>query len=317
MTVFSVLLKSSAACIVALGAIAVSAATDQHTKNGFLLDDASIPAGEIMDGGPGRGGIPAISRPRFLSADEAGFLGPDDRVLGISLNGVRRAYPIRILNHHEIVNDRFDEESIVITYCPLCGSGMAFRGDIDGRRLIFGVSGLLYNSDVLLYDLQTESLWSQIKSTAVTGPMIGTRLVPVPVAHTTWRAWKARHPDSDVLSTDTGFQRDYANDPYPGYRKSSSIYFPVAAKSRKYHPKSMVMGLEIDGHFIAYPFEELERGPGDFADKFQTKELNVEYDHENQSARILDRQGIELPTVMTFWFAWYAFHPDTAIFSAE
>jgi hypothetical protein len=287
------------------------------SKNGFVLDDTSIPIDEIVNGGPGRGGIPAINKPKFVFPDNASFLSPEDRVLGVSLTGIARAYPVRILNYHEVVNDAFHDTSIVITYCPLCGSGMAFYGSITNRRLIFGISGLLYNSDVLLYDLQTQSLWSQIEGAAVSGAMNGTKLIPIPVSHTTWRDWKARHPNSQVLSTETGFRRDYRKDPYPGYASSTKTLFPVAARSRKYRQKALVMGLEVRGHFKAYPFEELKRTPGQFTDEFQGEKFQIHYDDENRSARIFDEDGSEMPSMTAYWFAWYAFHPDTTIYTPE
>ena len=144
--------------------------------NGFDLTGASVPIDEIHHGGPPRDGIPSIDQPRFVSAVEADFLKPDDRVLGFHRPGIARAYPISILNWHEVVNDRVGGEPIAVTFCPLCGTGMVFSTRVDGRDLTLGVSGLLYNSDVLLYDRQTESLWSQIMSEAVSGPMKGSRL---------------------------------------------------------------------------------------------------------------------------------------------
>jgi len=175
-----------------------------QVKNGFDLEDALVPVDMIQSGGPPRDGIPALSRPRFVSAKEADFLEQTDRVLGITLNGVSRAYPIKILNFHEIVNDRFSDASVVVTFCPLCGTGIVFRGSIEGVDHSFGVSGLLYNSDVLLYDQQTESLWSQIGGRAISGPRKGTPLERLPVTHTTWEDWLGRHPDTRVLSIDTG-----------------------------------------------------------------------------------------------------------------
>lgn len=149
-------------------------------KNGFELRRPLLPADEIVQGGPPRDGIPALDEPEFVDAGDARFLEPDDRILGISLGGSARAYPVRILNYHEIVNDRIGTEPVVITYCPLCGSGMAFASEVDGRLLTFGVSGLLYNSDVLLFDRQTESLWSQLRKQAVTGPLKGLNLEMLP-----------------------------------------------------------------------------------------------------------------------------------------
>ena len=135
---------------------------------GFDTSRHSIPVDDIYDGGPGKDGIPAILHPKFISAEEADqtFLKKSDRILGIVQNGQAKAYPIKILNWHEIVNDRIGGASIVVTYCPLCGTGMVFDTKVNGRELTFGVSGLLYQSDMLLYDHQTESLWSQIKSEA-------------------------------------------------------------------------------------------------------------------------------------------------------
>ncbi len=285
------------------------------TKNGFVLDDALIPPNQILSGGPGRDGIPSLEYPTAISAGDASYIRPQDRVLGLEVNGVRRAYPIRILNYHEIVNDIIGGKAVAITFCPLCGTGMAFNAERGGRIVEFGVSGLLYNSDVLLYDRQTGSLWSQIMKTAVTGPMKGTKLVDLPVAHTTWRDWLERNPDTEVLSDKTGYRRNYKVDPYPGYSLNGQLYFPVAKENRTYPRKSLVLGLEIDGQFKAYPFKELEKGATEFSDEFQGQKFDVIYDHENLSARIVDSDGQEIPTLLAFWFAWYAFHPDTEIYT--
>ena len=286
-------------------------------KNGFILDNALIPSDQIMSGGPGRDGIPSLDNPTFVNASSATSLSPKDRVLGIEINGVARAYPIRILNYHEIVNDIVGGEAIVITYCPLCGSGMAFKAEINGKDLEFGVSGLLYNSDVLLYDRQSGSLWSQILRTAVTGSMKGTRLNAVPLSHTTWRDWQTRHPQTEVLSTDTGYRRNYRANPYPNYGRSGKLYFPVSEESRLYKRKSMIMGLEVDGQFKAYPFEELENGSTPFTDEFNGERFEVRYDHTNQTAQIFTGGGDEVPTLIAFWFAWYAFHPEGEVYTAE
>jgi len=288
-----------------------------ESKNGFVLNGALVPLDKILRGGPGRDGIPSLDNPEFVGADEAKFLGPMDRVLGVEMYSVARAYPVRILNYHEIVNDSINGEAIVITYCPLCGSGMAFSSLINGSRLEFGVSGLLYNSDVLLYDRRSRSLWSQIKKTAVTGSMKGTELDAIPLSHTTWRDWKARHPNTQVLSTDTGFRRDYSVSPYGNYDREGGLYFPVAEENSRFPRKSVVLGLEISGQFRAYPFDELRKGPAQFTDEFQGHRFNVIYDDDNQTARIVGDDGNELTTVRVFWFAWYAFHPGTEIYTAN
>lgn len=126
-------------------------------KNGFNLSNSVIPITKVLSGGPPRDGIPSIDKPKFISASKADFLKDDDRVLGVLLDGDARAYPIRILNWHEIVNDDFSGQGVAVTFCPLCGSGIVYSADIEGKKRLFGVSGLLYNSDVLLYDRESET----------------------------------------------------------------------------------------------------------------------------------------------------------------
>jgi hypothetical protein len=286
-------------------------------KNGFSVTEALIPVDEIHSGGPPRDGIPAIDRPRFVSADSAGFLQENDRVLGIVRNGVSKAYPVAILNWHEIVNDRFADEPVVVTYCPLCGTGIAFLTTTDDQVLDFGVSGLLYNSDMLLYDRQTQSLWSQIRRQAVSGPMKGAKLQAIPLMHTQWADWKQRYPTTLVLSRDTGYHRDYTRNPYQGYEKTGDLYFPVRVQDDRYHLKEPVLGIEIAGRFRAYPFAELEKSDGDVHDTFAGHAIVVKYDKQYHTAVATDGQGKTLPGIIAFWFAWYAFHPDTEVYRAN
>ena len=153
---------------------------------------------------------------------------------------------------------------------------------------------------------------------AVAGPLKGERLTAVPLVHTSWRAWQLEHPDTLVLSTETGFRRDYDRDPYAGYTGSSDLYFPVNARSRRYHPKERVLGLEIDGRFKAYPFAELSRtGRKEIDDSFAGRKLTIRFDEVAESARVFDEGGRELAAVTGFWFAWYAFHPATEVFGAD
>ena len=287
-----------------------------QSKNGFNLEGALIPAEKVLSGGPGKDGIPAIDKPEFVPADKAGFLDEEARVLGIHYKGMTKAYPINILNWHEIVNDEFNGEPVVITFCPLCGSGMAFSSVINDQVLTFGVSGLLYNSDVLLYDRQTQSLWSQLMTQAVSGAYKGQRLVGIPVLHTSWQDWKTKYPDSLILSTETGVKRDYKKSPYAAYIKSPQTMFPLSSVSRRYHPKEEVLGLEVDGQFKVYPFIELEKSPAEFVDTVKGRMLTVRYDSKHRSAAVFDQQGKQLVSVRTFWFAWYAFHSETDVYVA-
>lgn len=293
-----------------------SANAGAATMNGFDLDGALVPTEEILSGGPPKDGIPAIDKPVFVKASQARSLRDDDRVLAITRNGISKAYPIRIMNWHEIVNDQFGGEGIAITYCPLCGSGIAFKADVAGKSLKFGVSGLLYNSDVLLFDRQTQSLWSQILAKAVTGPMKGSNLTAIPITHTSWADWRKRKPDTLVLTEETGFRRDYTGNPYDGYEKVEETIFPVRFRAQGYHPKEQVLGLLIDGKAKAYPFVELARGSGEVKDVIDGHSILVRYNHTHRSAEAFDAQGKPIAGVTLFWFAWYAFHPQTETYRA-
>jgi len=291
-------------------------ASKSQTNNGFNLKGSLIPIEKIKHGGPPRDGIPAIDNPRFLTAEKSEK--PDEaRVLGVFHNGIAKAYPISILNYHEIVNDYFGSEPVVISYCPLCGSGLAFEAKIRGEGKSFGVSGLLYNSDVLMYDRETESLWSQLMTQAVTGPLKGTRLRIISTANTTWKDWKTRYPDTQLLSPETGYRRDYSRTPYTGYDESKTLFFPVANFDSSYHPKEKVIGLEINGKFKAYPFSELEKSGTEISDLFNKVKVKILYDRESKTAQIFDSEGKDIPNYVVFWFAWAAFHPNTKVFQAK
>ncbi len=284
--------------------------------NGFDLSAASIPADEIHLGGPPRDGIPAIDHPLFVSPEQDVSLDGRAPVLGLELNGEARAYPVAIMNWHEIVNDQIAGRPVSVTFCPLCGSGIAFTAEVGGLALEFGVSGLLYNSDMLLYDRQTESLWSQLMGQAVSGALKGTRLSSIPLEHTSWADWRSRHPDTLVLSRETGYRRDYDRDPYAGYESKKGLYFPVAKRDPRYHPKERVLGLELDGKFKAYPFAELSQTNGEVRDKLAGRDILIRFDSTHRSARAFDATGKPLSAVTSFWFAWYAFHPETRVFQA-
>lgn len=288
-----------------------------YSKNGFDLTNSLIPSKDILQGGPPRDGIPSIEKPKFVAGNAANFMRPTDRVIGITVNNESRAYPISILNWHEIVNDQIQGVPVSVTYCPLCGTGLVYQSTVGGRVLKFGVSGLLYNSDVLLFDRQTETLWSQILSKAVNGPMKGQKLTMIPSSQTSWASWLKKHPKTKVLSTDTGFSRDYRRSPYGDYDDNTETYFPVSARSKAYHPKERVLGITVNGKHKAYPFVELGKlGKSTLKDSFQGQNLTINFDVANRDGQVLGANGQPLELVNGFWFAWYAFHQDTAVFKA-
>lgn len=287
-----------------------------QSLNGFDLSDASIPIEEIFKGGPQKDGIPAIDNPTFIPMSRYDEYDLNVRILGVTHNGVSKAYPINILNYHEIVNDLFKGKPVVVTYCPLCGSGLSFNSVFEGERLQFGVSGLLYNSDVLLYDRNTGSLWSQILQQSVSGELKGTKLEIITTENTTLSEWIKRFPKTEILSRNTGFERNYDVTPYTGYSQSSTIYFPISQSSDLFHPKEMVLGVIINERSKAYTFTELEKNGNQIRDAFEGIDLIIEFDPDSYSARLINPPD-NVSSFTTFWFAWYTFHPDTYVYKVS
>jgi len=282
---------------------------------GFDLKNALIPAEDIQSGGPGKDGIPAIDTPIFKRAVDYSFFDDDTYVLGISHNGVAKAYPVPILNWHEIVNDFIDTLAIVVTYCPLCGSGIMYEANIGGMRANFGISGLRYQSNLLLYDRRSESLWSQIPGKAVSGPLKGQLLAPLLTEQTTLGTWKRKHPETLVLTTRTGFVRNYQQSPYQDYDENHQLYFPPRETNDLFPAKERVIGVQVGNHYKAYPFSELASHPElILRDTYKGKALHIHYDVLNDVANVTDEQGTIYPSSTMYWFAWYAFYPKTAVF---
>jgi hypothetical protein len=280
---------------------------------GFDVSKHSIPPDRILSGGPPKDAIPAILEPRFVAAAQAGFLRPGDQVVGVRDGKVAKAYPIRILNWHEVVNDSLNRTPIAVTYCPLTGSAVVYDRRHEGRTLSFGVSGKLYQSNVLLYDHQSESLWSQLGEAAVTGDLTGAKLEPLPAVVTTWQDWRSRHPDTLVLSTETGHRRDYDRDPYASYHQSARVMFPMDHVDPRLRPKEWVLGLKIGERSKAYPFMALA-GVRSVLDDVSGKRVRIEFDPESKRATAAEADtGEALPGVGVYWFAWAAFHPHTLV----
>ncbi len=292
----------------------------------FDITRHSIPIQEILSGGPPRDGIPALNNPKFISASKGDrFLGKHDKVLAIEYNGVAKAYPIRILNWHEVVNDDFNGKPLLVTWCPLCMSGIAYDPQNAGARLIFGVSGKVYKSNLLMYDRETGSLWSQMLQKAVTGPLAGAALKMIPVEHTTWKYWRAQHPDTLVLSPDTGFKRDdYGLDPYTKYVEQGQPVFLSSQHSKaakedgkaakeNIYPMEPVLGLTVGGIHKAYPFSVLKKKPAQFADEVGDKTVLIHFDRKSKTAWATNESGGILPTTTMFWFSWLAFYPQTQV----
>ena len=220
-----------------------------------------VPLDQIVSGGPPPDGIPSIDNPKFISVQQADkSLEDSELVLGLNINGDTRAYPLQILVWHEIVNDEVGGVPVAVTYCPLCFTNQVFNRTInDGQEVIeFGTSGKLYNSNLVMYDRTSQSLWSQALAEGIVGKYAGTKLERVPFDIAYWKEWKQLYPDSKILSRDTGSNRPYGADPYGEYYTNSDVLFPVSNKDNRLGLKEIVVGFENKGQYKAYKLQEIE-----------------------------------------------------------
>jgi hypothetical protein len=214
----------------------------------------SIPISEVHDGGPGKDGIPALLEPVFIEAEEADYLQDEDLVIGFVQGDEARAYPHLILDWHEIINDRVGDVNISVTYCPLTGTGIGWNREINGKVSTFGVSGLLFNSNLIPYDRLTGSNWSQIMLESVNGSLLGKRIETFPLVETTWLTWKLMYPSTKVLSKETGHSRDYGRYPYGNYRtRHDFLIFPVSHTDDRIPNKERVHGVVLSDGARVYP----------------------------------------------------------------
>ncbi len=223
----------------------------------------SIDLGELLLGigaADPRDRIPPIDTPTFETVDGASrWLLDREPVLLLELEGEARGYPLQILTWHEIVNDEVGGTPIAVTYCPLCNSAVVFQRSVDGRVLRFGTSGLLRNSDLVMWDRQTESLWQQITGEAVVGELTGTRLQFLPSSIIRWKEFEERFPGGRVLSRQTGFERAYGSNPYENYDRSARPFLFNGEIDGRYPALERVVGVTVGETNKAYPFSVLSQ----------------------------------------------------------
>ncbi|WP_147303450.1 DUF3179 domain-containing protein [Rhodohalobacter sp. SW132] len=225
---------------------------------GFDTDfsQRSIDLGELIDGGPGKDGIPSIDDPMFVSQEEAeSWINGVEPVISLEINGEARAYPIQILMWHEIANDELGGVPVAVTFCPLCYSAIVFDRRHDGEVLEFGVSGLLRHSDMIMFDRKTESLWQQFSGEALVGDYTGDFLTIVPSQLISFDQFREAHPNAEVLSRDTGHQRNYGENPYAGYDDINNSPFLLHEEvPDKISPMEKVIGVRTDKQVKGYAY---------------------------------------------------------------
>lgn len=272
---------------------------------------------DLEQGCPAKDCIPSIDKPTFESAAEASrWLKDSDIVFGINRNAVVRAYPQRILNWHEIINDVIAGDPIAVTFCPLCGSAVAFERRVNDHETTFGVSGKLYNNDLVMYDRLEGSLWQQITGEAIVGSAArrNEKLKRIQLTTTTWGEWKKEHPQTQALSRNTGHVRDYDVYPYGTYEQDDQIYFGLKNTPDQRLPiKEIVYGFEIDGASKAYT-EKVLKEKRVIEDTIDGQSVKVEYKKDGEVILTVISSGKTYVPIRNFWFAWAAFHPGTELY---
>ena len=288
---------------------------ETYADEDFDLSNSELPSWDIIPGGPGKDGIPALTDPEFTTAKTDKWLEEDDRVVGVSLNGVSKAYPIRVLNYHEIINDDFDGLRVAITYSPLCGSVMVYQTEERTQEWELAVSGLVYNNNALYFDRETESLWSQVLGRAVAGPAAGAQLQLLPATLTSWSEWQERHPKTLLLAENTGHKRNYDVDAYAHYGTTDRLMFPLNHSDDRLKLKERVLGVEVDGVFKAYSYRLLPAGEHFVTtDIVNGQNIKIEFLPAAEAAYVTDTDGNLLPSASMYWFSWSAFHPETEVY---
>ena len=235
-----------------------------------------VPLGQIFDGGPGKDGIPALDQPIFISPSQADYINDNDLVIGFKVGNEVKAYPHSILDWHEIINDRVGDISVAVTYCPLTGTAIGWNREINGEVTTFGVSGLLYNSNLIPYDRETDSNWSQMRLDCINGPLIEAEIEVFTLFETTWKTWKEMYPSTLVVSDFTGYSRSYGQYPYGNYRTNDSyIIFPVNNRDGRLPNKDRVHGIIRNNDSRIYPLSLFGNNVAVIQDTFKLEDYVI------------------------------------------
>ena len=281
-----------------------------------IVEDTTVPADEVIGGGPGPDGIPPLEFPNFVEDLQVTNLATFELVAGVKIGDDVRAYPHNILNWHEVVNDEFiigeSPEVVTLSYCPLTGSAMLWESLLAPGDETLGTSGLLYNSNLIMYDRETGSLWSQMLEQSIWGERIQTIPDRLQVVETTWGTWQAMYPDTIILSERTGFSRDYDAYPYDNFRQDNSLLFPVNnSDDNRLHRKERVLGINVGDSSKVYPIssfsgdvEVINELVGDMqvvVTGSSSLNFGVVYNRQLEDCTVLDFQPVlgRLPVVMS------------------
>lgn len=277
---------------------------------------------EIQSGGPGKDGIPAIDNPQFTKVAQAKNISDEEPVIGLIIDGDARAYPLRVLMWHEIVNDTVGGVPVAVTYCPLCNTSITFDRRLDNQVLDFGTTGNLRHSDLVMYDRQTESWWQQFSGEAIVGELVGSRLRMIPSRLESFENFRLRAPEGKVLIPNNPNARDYGANPYVGYDRSPLPFLYKGVTPKGVPPMLRVVAIEDTA--FALPLLQSKS-------VVEHAGLRITWKAGQKSALdtgridrgadvgniVVTRNGQDVPYVVTFAFAFFAFHPDGSLYQSE
>jgi len=285
----------------------------------FDMSNPQINVDDLLAPGVPKDGIPSLTNPERTKAMDADYPEPDARVIAVEINDEAAAYPLGILNWHEAVNDTVGGRPIAVTYCPLCDSAAVVDRRVktdEGKTITleFGISGFLYNSNMVMYDRQTNGLWSQVFMRAMTGPLAGTKLDHLPVRVVKFSQFLAEHPEGEVLTTDTGHARNYDANPYQRYFESDRVFHDFGYDDRL-GPKTLGVGVLVseDEAIFATKQAILEKG-GSMTIETSKGEVKVSADDAGVQ---VDSAPDGVDALQTFYHSWSAFHPETSIIASK
>ncbi len=283
--------------------VAAPVVSQEFRSQGLLTntDIHSIDLSEVLNGGPGKDGIPSIDNPTFISIQEADKIEDGETEgLAVSINGEHRFYPYTILVWHEIVNDTVGGKDISVTFCPLCGSGIVFDRTLEGGLTTFGVSGLLWESNLLMYDRATETLWSQAKGEAVVGEQTGEKLTVLDSDLISFESFKNKYPNGEVLSRKTGYTRAYGFYPYGDYEQNDTYIFPISNTDTRFDGKELMYVVPLTNSSAAFPRAALlTEGSATL-----TTDEGVLTAQTNDGSITVLKDGVVLPGYHEMWFSW-------------
>lgn len=282
---------------------------EYYAANYFDMSNLEIAFSEIYPGGDIRMGIEVVDEALFASIDEAhSFMQPDDRLVVATYNGVSKAYPIRLLSHHEVINDDFGGEKVAVTYNALTNSANVFKSEK------LGMSAMVFSNNPMVYDAETRSLYTQLDGKSIAGEKSGQRLEMIPSEIVAWQDWSQTATDVAVFSTDNSKEIDYTTPAFDTYASTDELPFPVSYSRKTLAEKEMVVGIEVDGKTKAYPFSIMHYDNGMTEDYFNGMQLKIHYNEATGAVKVTDEEGTMINSTTCYWYAWYSFNTSTSIY---